>query len=621
MVDLKIFIAELCKQTQTKKSINDINSFLKDNDWFGLKPSKTSTGWVLTEEQIQIYTEPLIHFMKADATENPDKMFFLFKNRWPTTADHWNSFCKDVNLSDMEKFYVMDFMMYYLTKEIPFYLDKEMESLVQKAIENLNKKHGDVFTFFLSWVRTKVRTHYHKDYVLSQRFSMELKKQAYDFDEYLELLYYLYNDSYITDNCMYERAAQSKNFADTWLFLSIHLICALRTTDLLRIPHPTLPYKPEQILLDIGKGIFSDKDARTVIQSVIYRLCLLPLTPNKTASHSGITSVKFTVPESCEIHIGKLFALCEAHRQVQNIPDGIPLIRKISDYERINRYMGDEIGDLFLESNFRTRSANKSYLQSIFMLADDILGDGGEIRETHMRGYMLAALARSHKGSYGEYAKTTQVYLKDAKFHGLSPEFVARELFERGVLSFIPSMLLNMITNGEYSKISATNQTKLIQALNLTPNEVENLVSITEKGKEQAQEAIKEISNYSQDEKTILDILHQIASGNAVSKNPENLCLISALRKTCPYTEQKICLGCKYEISTKSTFYLMISELNRTNYLSDNVIGAIEKKKYHYIINEILLPRFDELLGCLREIYGEKVFHDYEEILKENVIQ
>ena len=93
---------------------------------------------------------------------------------------------------------------------------------------------------------------------------MDYKSQAYDFDEYLDLLYYLYNESYSADRCMYEKAAQSKNFSDTWLFLSLHMICALRTTDLLRIPHPVLQYDPDGVLLDIGKGDFSDKDARTV---------------------------------------------------------------------------------------------------------------------------------------------------------------------------------------------------------------------------------------------------------------------------------------------------------------------------------------------------------------------
>lgn len=83
----------------------------------------------------------------------------------------------------------------------------------------------------------------------------------------------------------------------------------------------------------------------------------------------------------------------------------------------------------------------------IYILTDDILGVNDEFR---VKGYMLAALARSHKGSYGDFAKTTSIYLKDAKMSGYTPEFVAKELFERGVLSVIPSMLLKMVAGEEY---------------------------------------------------------------------------------------------------------------------------------------------------------------------------
>lgn len=93
--------------------------------------------------------------------------------------------------------------------------------------------------------------------------------------------------------------------------------------------------------------------------------------------------------------------------------------------------MGDEIGELFLFSDFRSRSATKSFLQDICMVADENSTDSGG--GFHVKGYYLAALARSHKGSYGKLAETTFQYLKDAKFNHLTPEFVAFELLERGV--------------------------------------------------------------------------------------------------------------------------------------------------------------------------------------------
>lgn len=57
---------------------------------------------------------------------------------------------------------------------------------------------------------------------------------------------------------------------------------------------------------------------------------------------------------------------------------------------------------------------------------------------------MMAALARSHKGGIGTLPEITDVYLKDANFTGYSPEFILREMFERGIFGFIPAILLEM---------------------------------------------------------------------------------------------------------------------------------------------------------------------------------
>ena len=78
-------------------------------------------------------------------------------------------------------------------------------------------------------------------------------------------------------------------------------------------------------------------------------------------------------------------AFCEAHFQLQ-IPYNAenPLIRRIKTYEKITSYMGEEIGNLFLERNFSSRSANKSYLQSVAMLADDVLEEKSEL---NIKGY------------------------------------------------------------------------------------------------------------------------------------------------------------------------------------------------------------------------------------------
>ena len=43
--------------------------------------------------------------------------------------------------------------------------------------------------------------------------------EAYDPDDYLKIIFHMFNENYIAENDMYTKAATSKNFVDTWLFI------------------------------------------------------------------------------------------------------------------------------------------------------------------------------------------------------------------------------------------------------------------------------------------------------------------------------------------------------------------------------------------------------------------
>lgn len=235
------------------------------------------------------------------------------------------------------------------------------------------------------------------------------------------------------------------------------------------------------------------------------------------------------------------------------------------------------------------------------MLADDVLEDIGD--EPNIKGYMLAALARSHKGAYGEFAATTFEYLKDAKLSGLTPEFVAFELLERGVLSFVSATLLKMITNDDFSKVSVQNQTRLIQALALSPREIESVVAAVNEGQKRANVVIKEILKSNVD---TLTVLHRIGSGQAFSKEPDCLCLMTAIGKICPYKGRGQCVGCQYEISTKSTFYLMISEYKRLKSLYKNVSTDLEKTNTNRLLKRFCFPNWMRCFPASRNLMEKR---------------
>ena len=615
VVDLKSYLERILVElgASTIKHREKVSGFLLDNDWFGV--SINLDDYTITKKDAEV----LKNHIKDYLTTPPGikSMEAIFSKKFPSTSELFNQFVKEQKLTKSDTFYLLDFLAYNLTKDLFLYSDSEVEKLVEVATENLTKLLGNILIQFIKWLLNKGVTRYRVSFEMTKRYTIESTNGAYELDEYLELMYYLFNEDYIIKNDMLSKAANSKDYADTWLYLGLHFICALRSTDLERLGHPKLTREPLEVLEAVVDGTWSSSEARRTLLSITTRLTYLNLTPNKTKNASNVTQLKFHVPESCQVLIGTLLAICEAHFQLQ-IPYNAesPLIRQIKTYEKITSYMGEEIGNLFLERNFSSRSANKSYLQSVAMLADDILEDKSEL---NIKGYFLAALARSHKGDFNEFAQTTTTYLKDAQLGQLKPEMVAKELFERGVLSMIPSMLLTIVTRGKYKKLSPSQQTQMIKSLDLTPIEIEKTLELSIRADSRSQQALKTLVENNVDPEQLLTICHRIGNGEAFSKQGESMCLLSALGKLCPYDDRQHCVGCQYELQTKSTLLLLIGEFNRLNKQYQKLKNELERGKVRAILERQIKPCLTEMLEALSEQYGESVLSDYEDIIKELV--
>lgn len=619
VIEFKEFAVEVRKMYQIPKEnyFDELAAFFADNDWFGINPEwKDKNMYVNPAEFADIMPAIKRHFDMVFLSEDKqrERLEEMLVEKDNNTFEKLKKFYETFDIPDETRLQLDEFIFRYLKVDICFITDVELKELVDVVCEDIPKYVGDAFTMFLAWVKEHYRVCYVNDYMLTKRINREDENGAYEQEDYLQLLYYLYCPSYIDDRHMYQKAAQSKNYADTWLYLALHFICAMRDTDLVRIPHPRLEREPEDILKDIKKGTFTDKEAVKVIYSIIYPLRNSPLKPNKTKRYSSVPYIKFDVPKSCEAHIGMLFAIAEAHRIIAGVPDSEPLIRVIKSYREISKNMGDEIGMLFIESDFKARRMNKAYMQSIFELTDTVSQNSDEFST---KGYMMAAFARSHKGSFGEFAHTTYRYLKDANMSGLTPEFVAKELFERGVLSFIPSMLLKMITGGGYNRLTVQNQTRLIEELGMSPGEIETAVKVSDNAFRKSAETAADIYRNT-DRETVINALHRMGNGEAVSKMSECGCLYSAFGKLCPYDDNHNCMNCDYEISSKSTIFLMASEFNRLNGLYKSAESLNEKEKCESMIVNIVMPAMNEILTCADETYGSEAAQMLGEIIKES---
>lgn len=605
----------------TKEIIKVFVRFMEDNNWFDIKPTfiKAAHKTKLYIEQYELVKiqNKLVLFFKYRNLSVKDKVVILsdmLKNKFPLSYEDIKLFFTEHEFTLDYIYTLYDFILWSLKKDFRIFNDDDMNDYVTLICNELPITLGAILIQFFEWLKSKYTVKYVSSFVLNNRV-FRGSNEAYDTDTYLKLIYYLFNTEYINENSLYRRAVENKNTIDTWLYLSLHCICALRDTDLYQLPHPRIKGHPSVILESISNGTFSNTNALANINSILWQLKNLPIVPSKTSKYSGISNIKLLIPESTKIHFGILFTIAKCHYILANYSENEPLIRKTSDYSLISRYLNDDIGNLFIARNFSPISASKTYMQSIEVLTDKLLDDSSDY--PHAKGYMLAALARSHKSSYGEFAKTTEIYLRDANFSGYTEEFIAKELFERGVCSFIPSMLLKMITHGAYDKLTISKQTELIKALDMDAYEVETFVSTFSTSITKAQSIVTNIISTTSDKKELLNILHNIGCGNAISKTEDSLCIMIAMNKLCPYIEARQCIGCTYEISTKSTIFVLVKEFQRLLKLRNESTNELIKAKHTKLLKEVITPKIEEILIYIKEYHGEEALKELEYIIKE----
>lgn len=636
MIDIKDYV----KTLKDKYKISNPNfefalsEFFVNNDWFGYSPAVKDGKVYISEKFINGIKRRMEEFCKNyDLPIDKKKEFLLskLKDTFPDTCEKLIEFSKSNDLiaakykenvvdnpetkrkmlSDECMYYLLDYMLFNLSGELAEASNKELKTFIEESTVLITCSIQNVLVGFVIWLHYHYKTVYNELYLVKTETRNNTSSEAYDSNEYLTIIYHLFNEEYIDKKQMYKKAADSKNYIDTWLFLSIYFVAALRSTDVVRIPHPTLPCEPKLVLEKVKNNEFTDAESWLVLNTVIWELQLLSLTPNKTKRiKSKKDEIHVEIPYSVRTHLGKLFAIAEAHYQLSD-DENDNLIRCIKEYKKIKNYMGDEIGDLFRSSDFRVRSANKSYLQAVQMLTSSVLDLDDNF---NINGYMLASYARSHKAKYGSFAAVTSKYLKDAKMGGFTDKFIAKELAERGVLSSITSTLLNLISDGEYGKLTVKHQTEMIKTLDLTPRESENIVSVYESNKKHSVEIARNIYKNTSKE-NVTKILHNIANGSAASKKMQSLCLLSSMGKMCPNSNN--CTGCQYEIGTTSTLIAMKNELSRLKKEYKTSTNEVEKMKCKHLAINVVAPSIQELLTCYEEQYGKDELKNLELILRE----
>lgn len=607
-----------------KITVLDFINFVEDNDWFGIEPvieHHDDHDKVFVPAEIsEIMINKSIEFLKRiskNESEQIQELGEILGNHYPETKRYFFRYIARKKPSNEHIIHILDFLIFYMQKEIFIYSSSELEVLLLHFSKEKSKSCGYVFADYINWLKDKIKTNYSKITVTNEsRAGLNHRKSAYDFDLYLRLFFVLFSDTSIEENNFYQIIAQNQKSAVALLFLSLHMICALRDGDIKNLPHPKLMNGPKTVLEQIANNEFSDTDALIAVEKILLEIETLQPSPTKTAHHKNMPYIKLFIPESIKVHFGILFAAAEAHNIISGNKKGY--LFPITSYENFQEYLGDDVAEIFWDEDYSTRRMNKTYLQIIQNYIDYDLA-GNAITHEQPIGYMFASFARSHKMSYAEFSSMTAVYLQDQRASGYTMEYIVRQLQERGVCSFAVSQLLLMCFRDDFQLLTMSEQTAVIKEIGLTPYEIENAVRLYETGNDNALKLIDNllISQREINREIVSNALISIALGNAAAKNRNVMCILHSLGQKCPYTDSHNCIGCEYEILTKGAIYKLSLEYQRNKKLMKETKSVLMKNKYKEILTRSIMPAINEVLTYIYNCGGKEKIMQLERIIRE----
>jgi len=568
-----------------------LKDFMEANDWFGLNPEIRDKEPRLQSEEtaiIQAQLELWLTAYKQPHDVKLDSLLSYFEPTYPDTCRLYREFTLASAIRDKAHTWkLLDFIFANIEKEITSYREHEIESFIGLLDADSSLASARTFADFVKFVNMS-----EWEYRFGPRGKAESENGAYPLRDFAVMAYCVFNDDMWRRQGLVEKAAASQQHANLWLCTAMHFVCALRGTDLANLPAPQLPYESALVLVDIRNGSFPERFSAALADELTFRLEMKGARPAKTSAHQNVAEIKLFIPESLRVPLGTIIAIATAHNP--EVKPGGQFIFPGNYRHLYKRFFGAEFVAAMGRRQLSIRRCNKSYLQGIDAVAS-INDEPGK-----PKGYILAALARSHKGGIGTLPEITEIYLKDANFTGYSPEFIIREMFERGIFSFIPNALLEIYSGESFKLLPIRNQTLLIQEVGLRPSQIEDILEVAESGLVKARDTVIALmGNLGMDKRNVGTVLQNIASGNAPGRIGECLCLMTAAGQPCPYPGRAGCIGCGFEIYTKSAMRLLMREFDRLKLARESAHKS-EAWRYTAILNDIVLPAIAELISCAK---------------------
>ena len=256
---------------------------------------------------------------------------------------------------------------------------------------------------------------------------------AYSDETYLGLAKCIFSSEHIAAHNMVEKALNNHLYAEMWLFISLHYVCAWRADDictgwkylkLYERPTPIMDIRIDTLADDILHGRIPAEVLEAICEYCMSALQASGQLPSKTAAYDPLPLEAVITPE-LRPFFGLLTLIAECHRLESE--DGYMESGRRARYQNkvnLGDFFGHEIVDVLQGENLHTRRLNKTYLQGIEQKALQT-GCGGVLASA------VASYARNHRD-----LGSIRTYLQDHTWNSENAEAVLYFMLDRGVFAF-----------------------------------------------------------------------------------------------------------------------------------------------------------------------------------------
>lgn len=446
-----------------------------------------------------------------------------------------------------------------LTKELKLYSDAEIQELVEMS-EILTMRDIENISFLMKDLLKKTECKFINEYLLVPKRDRvkEINEVIYSKFEWTAMCGKLCD---VVEHM--EKAIANRRYAETWLYLLMHLSLAWRKSDFRKIKNVPIELAEVTEFGWFEENVLSLEKGQLLINEMRRRGIGIKTDKTKMNTHLVIALI---LPTAVALIIA------EIHSRIAIKDKGILFSAKGYRSYDFKKVLGDKL------PSFASKKTNASLLTYGFETATKIEGRAAI-------AYALSSHARSHLEKIGAYSETTKKYL-----HLLGTDVnvsdMAKHLFERGFFGWQIGLMLDMVISTDLWELKEKTEQIKEFGNKMAPMCIENLSKYVHTRYQQYNDLLDELMHLTKEE--IMTKLTEIVSYKSPALIDYSQCIKGI--DNCVFNNPDACLGCKYHIPTNYILEIIKAKLDSLMEKFEGChLGDVqEKMKLSHILDQLL---------------------------------